>query len=146
MIHIFQTFLASRAAMLGYPPEEAYRLLNPLAWALRLIRCLRYSTQHLYGHWFGHSRVILRDVNDYGDSITLVRSLSGKAFVVRCEICFIMEITHRTVSQKYAQRVYTALRDEVWRLEKDYSDNRKNADALDTFLVALDDLAARFQR
>jgi hypothetical protein len=99
MIHTFQTFLASRAAMLGYPPEEAYRLLNPLAWALRLIRCLRYSAQHLYGHWFGHSRVILRDVNDYGDSITLVRSLSGKAFVVRCEICFIMEITHRTVSQ-----------------------------------------------
>ncbi|MDH0051005.1 hypothetical protein, partial [Comamonas terrigena] len=132
--------------MLGYPPEEAYRLLNPLAWALRLIRCLRYSTQHLYGHWFGHSRVILRDVNDYGDSITLVRSLSGKAFVVRCEICFIMEITHRTVSQKYAQRVYTALRDEVWRLEKDYRENRKNADALDSFLVALDDLAARFQR
>lgn len=146
MIHTFQTFLASRAAMLGYPPEEAYRLLNPLAWALRLIRCLRYSAQHLYGHWFGHSRVILRDVNDYGDSITLVRSLSGKAFIVRCEICFIMEITHRTVSQKYAQRVYTALRDEVWRLEKHYRDNRKNADALDTFLVALDDLAARFQR
>lgn len=146
MFHTFQTFLANRAAMLGYPPEEAYRLLNPLAWALRLIRCLCYSAQHLYGHWFGHSRVILRDVNDYGDSITLVRSLNGKAFVVRCEICFIMEITHRTVSQKYAQRVYTALRDEVWRLEKDYSDNRKNADALDTFLVALDDLAARFQR
>lgn len=146
MFHTFQTFLANRAAMLGYPPEEAYRLLNPLAWAMRLIRGLRYSAQHLYGHWFGHSRVILRDVNDYGDSISLVRSLSGQAFVVRCEICFIMEITHRTVSQKYAQRVYTAVRDEVWRLEKNYRDNRKNADALDIFLVALDDLAARFQR
>ena len=29
MFHTFQTFLANRAAMLGYPPEEAYRLLNP---------------------------------------------------------------------------------------------------------------------
>jgi len=146
MIHTFQTFLASRAAMLGYPPEEAYRLLNPLDWALRLARSLRYSAQRWYGHWFGHSRVILRDVNEYGDSISVVLSLSGNQFVVRCEICFIMEITHTTTSQQQAQRVYTAMRDAVWRLEKQYRSEPAKANALDVFLEALDRVAKRYQR
>lgn len=146
MIHTFQTFLSNRAAMHGYGPEDAYRLLNPLYWALLWARCLCYSTKRWYAHWFGHSRVILRDVNDHGDSISVVRSLVGNEFVVRCEICFIMEITHKTTSQQHARRVYTALRDEVWQLEKQYRGSCTSADALDVFLEALDDLAARYQR
>jgi hypothetical protein len=146
MIQTFQTFLANRAAMHGYGPEEAYRLLNPLYWVVHWGRRLRYSTKRWYGHWFGHSRVILRDSNEYGDSISVIRSLRGNEFVVRCEICFIMEITHTTASQHHAQRVYTAVRDAVWQLEKQYRSQPANAGDLEVFLEALADLAARYQR
>ena len=57
-----------------------------------------------------------------------------------------MEITHKTTSQQQARRIYTAVRDEVWQLENQYRCNRTSADALDIFLDALDDLAARYQR